>query len=187
MGIPQGTVIRAIQTVFEHKNSRGSFRKVNSLSYCRHAVEELWALEQRGLVGSRSQSDPSPELPKIKERLGLLTQRLAEVPCPAAGAVPESTFRAVITRAIEKIHSMDPESDFEKAEEGLAAIEKDVLKSLEKELPEALLAEIEGRVESLMGGTGSLRSSAAKKLRSALRHRELRQTLGLPALTLFDV
>ena len=51
-GIPSDTVIRAVRAAFEKKRARGDVSKISSLSYCANAVEVLWEMERRGLVGA---------------------------------------------------------------------------------------------------------------------------------------
>src|SRR5436853_5501972 len=49
-GIPLPVVIEAIDTVFEKAAERKKI--VNSLSYCRHAVKELWSERKELQVGA---------------------------------------------------------------------------------------------------------------------------------------
>ena len=49
-GVPLPVVIEAIDTVFEKNETSGRKKVISSLSYCRHAVKELWD-ERRELDG----------------------------------------------------------------------------------------------------------------------------------------
>jgi hypothetical protein len=179
-------VIRAITGVFEKRKAREqTARRINSISYCASAVEELWASEQRGLVGAHGAEIAAPPLTPVMERLTALTSKLEgarSIPPPGLAA---EDFDTALAGTIEKLRAIDPDGGFEKVEEELASMETALVKKLDKTASEELAREIDDRVESLMEGTASLRSSAAAKLRKALRHKELRRALRLPALTLF--
>jgi len=60
-GVPLPVVIEAIDSVFEKNETSGRQKKINSLSYCRHAVKELWD-ERRELTVSTHVADAAIEV-----------------------------------------------------------------------------------------------------------------------------
>ena len=68
--IPRPVVIEAIDSVFEKAGERQ--KKVNSLSYCRHAVTELWKERRELQVGAADgvpEEDPGPSLNELADLL----------------------------------------------------------------------------------------------------------------------
>ena len=58
-GIPLPVVIEAIDSVYEKNETSGRKKVISSLSYCRHAVKELWDARRDLYVGG---SDVPPEV-----------------------------------------------------------------------------------------------------------------------------
>jgi hypothetical protein len=72
--IPLPVVIEAIDSVFEKNETSGRRKVISSLSYCGHAVKELWDARRDLYVGG---SDVTPEVsPEV--RLDELAARLRE-------------------------------------------------------------------------------------------------------------
>src|SRR5947209_15341303 len=57
-GVPLPVVIEAIDSVFEKNETSGRRKVISSLSYCRHAIKELWQDRQNLYVGG---GDVTPE------------------------------------------------------------------------------------------------------------------------------
>ena len=72
--IPLPVVIEAIDSVFEKNETSGRRKVISSLSYCRHAVKELWDARRDLYVGG---SDVTPEV-SPEARLDELASRLRE-------------------------------------------------------------------------------------------------------------
>jgi len=72
--IPLPVVIEAIDSVFEKNETSGRRKIISSLSYCRHAVKELWDARRDLYVGG---SDVTPEV-SPETRLESLAERLRE-------------------------------------------------------------------------------------------------------------
>ncbi len=77
-GIPVDTVVRAVREAFEKRRARGQAGKISSIAYCANAVEELWEMERRGLVGKAHEAPPAgANAPARGEKsLALLSDRL---------------------------------------------------------------------------------------------------------------
>jgi len=72
--IPLPVVIEAIDSVFEKNETSGRRKVISSLSYCRHAVKELWDARRDLYVGG---SEVTPEA-SPEARLEELAARLRE-------------------------------------------------------------------------------------------------------------
>src|SRR5213593_5009097 len=73
-GVPLPVVIEAIDSVFEKNETSGRRKVISSLSYCRHAVKELWDERRDMYVGG---SDVTPES-SPEARLESLAEHLRE-------------------------------------------------------------------------------------------------------------
>ena len=108
-GIPLPVVIEALDSVFDKQEAKG--KSVSSLSYCKHAVKELWderrAL-QVGAEGATPEEDPSSRLDALAEALE---------PTPAAAFAPRIRDLAAL-RSLPRI------------EEALMSLEEEVIASL---------------------------------------------------------
>ncbi|MFP5246467.1 MAG: hypothetical protein ACLGH0_07205, partial [Thermoanaerobaculia bacterium] len=99
-GIPLPVVIEAIDSVFDKQEAKG--RKVNGLSYCKHAVKELWD-ERRALqVGAES---ATPE-ESVQPRLDALAEALEE---PFATRVRELASEKSVPRIEERLMELEQE------------------------------------------------------------------------------
>src|SRR5436190_24016222 len=59
-GVPLPVVIEAIDSVFEKNEASGRRKVISSLSYCRHAVKELWQ-ERKNLYVGEAEMTPERE------------------------------------------------------------------------------------------------------------------------------
>ena len=119
-GIPLPVVIEAIDSVFDKQEAK--HRKVNSLSYCKHAVKELWSERRERAIGGEDsvpEEDPST-------RLGEL-----------AAALPEAYGERV--RALK--------GSVPQIEEQLMVIESELLDELLRAAPK-----LRGETETLVAG-----------------------------------
>ena len=76
-GIPVDVVIRAVREAFEKRRARGQAGKISSIAYCANAVEELWEMERRGLVGKAAPPMAGADAPAKEEVFALLSARTA--------------------------------------------------------------------------------------------------------------
>jgi hypothetical protein len=108
-GIPLPVVIEALDAVFDKREAQG--KKVNSLSYCKHAVKEMWderrAL-QVGAEGAAPEEDPGSRL---------------EALAVALEATPAVSF-APRVRELAALRSLP------RIEEALMALEEELIASL---------------------------------------------------------
>jgi hypothetical protein len=122
-GIPLAVVHGALEEVFARRRERGTESRVNSLRYCAQAVEKAWRDQvELGRVAAPA-GGPGGEVrspPTLAESLDLLAGRLPET-------LPEiDTWRRRI-RALE--------GNPARVEEGLAALDAELLAALATALP----------------------------------------------------
>jgi hypothetical protein len=184
-GIPAETVIRAVRGAFEKKRARGDLSKISSLSYCANAVEVLWEMERRGLVGAHAprrdaQSgtfDPTPRLRELAESLRAAEGR---VPAGADAAAAAEALRA----AREAVEALDVAAGLEALEEALGKAEKSLGKKLEKALGDEDRERLAAEVAEEAGDVSNLPKDTQRRILSALRGRAVRRGFGFVPLTL---
>src|SRR5262245_55581077 len=67
-GVPLPVVIEAIDTVFEKNETSGRRKVISSLSYCRHAVKEMWD-DRKDLYIGQGEATPEAAPAEILETL----------------------------------------------------------------------------------------------------------------------
>ena len=154
-GIPLPVVIEAIDSVFEKNETSGRRKVISSLSYCRHAVKELWDSRRDLYVGG---SDVTPES-SPESRLEALAQRIAE---PFASRVRELAGE----RSVPRI------------EQALMEIEREMLDAL-------ITDQIRRDIAATLGDTSNLDPKIRARTEEANLRRLIRERFDLPRLTLF--
>ena len=160
-GVPLPVVIEAIDSVFEKNETSGRRKVISSLSYCRHAVKELWDERRDMYVGG---SDVTPES-SPETRLELLAQRIEE---PFASRVRELAKE----RSVPRI------------EERLMEIERELIAALIASAPDEV-AGLRRDVAASLGDTSKLDPKIRARTEEANLRRLIREKFGLPRLTLF--
>ncbi len=155
-GIPLPVVIEAIDTVFEKAVERK--KVVNSLSYCRHAVKELWE-ERKELQIGASTTVPEQGSAETLARL-------------AAAVAPISTSIADEIRGLEK------EQSAKAIEDRLIEIER----RLVSQVPD--LEAMRAEVAEALAGT-KLDDKTRARTEEAMLLRIVRERFSLPRLSLF--
>jgi hypothetical protein len=187
-GVPVDTVIRAVHDTFEKRRARGQAGKISSIAYCENAVEELWEMERRGLVGqggaARSAAGDPEEIERKLQRLEELLVSAAEEERPG---IEHLFLERNTEKALEKVRALPRSEGFDTLEETLSSIESSMLRALEKALEPSARSLVEANVSSSLGDTAGVSSAVVERMRKALFRREVRRLLGLPSLTLFDV
>ncbi|HEX9160352.1 MAG TPA: hypothetical protein VF980_01495 [Thermoanaerobaculia bacterium] len=159
-GVPLPVVIEAIDSVFEKNESSGRRKVISSLSYCRHAVKELWQDRQALYAGT---GEAGPE-----ENVGELLDTLA-ADLESSGAVSTAA----------EVRSLVSEKSVPRIEERLIEIER--------ELMDRMLAEMtpDDRPSADVIADASLDDKTRQRTYEANLRRKLREKFGLPRLTLF--
>jgi hypothetical protein len=175
-GIPLPVVIEALDSVFENNETSGRKKVISSLSYCRHAVKELWQERKDLQVGDREQSpEVAPE--------ALLGELAAELEASAAAA-PQPQ-RAAIAAAAAAVRSLHAEKSVPAIETRLMALEQELVDSLVALAEPESIAAIRAEIAAALTGSGKIDEKTRARTEEANLRRLLRQRLALPRLTLF--
>jgi len=86
-GVPLPVVIEAIDAVFDKQEAKG--KKVNSLSYCKHAVKELWDERRELAIGSEGAVPEEDPAARLEELAAALPDAYAERVRALRGSVPQ--------------------------------------------------------------------------------------------------
>jgi hypothetical protein len=159
-GIPLPVVIEAIDSVFEKAAERR--KVVSSLSYCKHAVKELWAERKDLRVGdAEAVPEQGPE-----EQLAALASSVERIDAAAA----------------EAIRALAAEKNVSKVEESLIAIEGAMIERLSASMPAEELAALRREIAA---GLAGLDDKTRARTEEANLRRMIREKFALPRLTLF--
>jgi len=165
-GVPLPVVIEAIDSVFEKNETSGRRKVISSLSYCRHAVKELWDERRNLYVGGIEQTPESaPEV-----MLEQLAQRLEASPSGAAFA--------------ERVRALGSEKSVPRIEQRLIELEGEMLESVMATSPQDI-AEIRHEIAKALGNTAALDEKTRARTEEANLRRMIRERFDLPRLTLF--
>ena len=169
-GIPLPIVIEAIDTVFENNESSGRKKTISSLSYCRHAIKELWDERKELQVGAR---DGVPESGP-EELLEALAAELETGALPAA------------INAAGAVRSLASERSVPKVEESLMELEQHLIEEILASLPQDEASSLRADVLRSLGDTSRLDEKTRRRTETANLRRIVRERFGLPRLTLFS-
>jgi hypothetical protein len=177
-GVPLAIVIEAIDSCFDKSAARPSKRVISSLSYCRHAVKEIWS-ERRDLYVGSDESTPETSPRAQLEALGAALRAAATAASEAVRLVVEQGAAAV--EGASGLHSIP------KIEERLMEIEHQLLEKLAATMTEAEIAEVRREVAaSFRGGRGKVDDATRLRTEEANLRRLMRSRHGLPRLSLFS-
>ena len=166
-GIPLPVVIEAIDSVFEKNESSGRRKVISSLSYCRHAVKELWN-ERKELAVGAHESTPEAGPEPLLEALAL---QLEASGVEAAAAIAP------------QIRSLMSEKTVPAIEERLIEIESALLERIAATID---VAAIRREISASLGDTSKLDAKTHARTEEANLRRIIRERFGLPRLTLFS-
>jgi hypothetical protein len=158
-GIPLAVVIEAIDSVFDKNEAQGTKRKINSLSYCRHAVKEIWTERRELQIGAQERA---PE-----ENVEAVLNALAALVAP------------VTEEFADRIRALVVEKSAPHIEEKLMELEEEMLDSLASS---SEAAELREEARRLVAGSDEKTRARAE---SAHLRRLARERFALPRLTLF--
>ena len=161
-GIPLPIVIEAIDSVFEKNESSGRQRVISSLSYCRHAVKELWNERKALFVGG---GDEAPE----------------RSPDAVLEALAEQLEASEVAAAFaERVRMLAREKSVPKIEERLIELERAMFEAIAGDV-----AELRRKVATTLGDISKLDEKTRARTEEANLRRLIREKFGLPRLTLF--
>lgn len=108
-GVPLAVVIEALDSVFDKQDAKG--RKVNGLSYCKHAVKELWDERRELAVGAGSDVPEEDPASRLEELAAALPPAYADRVRALRGSVPqiEEQLMALEATLLDELLAQAPE------------------------------------------------------------------------------
>ena len=183
-GIPLELVLQAITDVFAAAAARGRRTPVQSLRYCRHAVEEAFAQLQAGAIGRPAPApDPGPDAVGIVREL---ETRVAALPLPPTAPAPVAGDLQGVSAALCSVRERLESGALDRAgaEQALAEIDQRLLGLLQEALPAEELAALHARCDRRLADFGGrLSAIEADQTRSRMLASELRRLWHLPRLS----
>lgn len=169
--IPLPVIIEAIDHVFDKNGESGRKKTVSSLSYCRHAIKDLWE-ERRNLHVGEHDSVPEED---PTEGLALLADGVeaSQLPAALAASVAAEVRTLAAMRSVPRI------------EERLIAMEQELFARLLEALSTEERDSLQAAIAKSLGGPSRLDEKTRKRTEDANQRRLLRDRFGLPRLTLF--
>ncbi len=166
-GVPLEIVDRALAETFARRAERGLTAKVQSLRYCRRAVEEAWeARRELGIAAPGGRAEPLA-----------LASRLRSL----AAALPPGTREAFAPRLLHL------GGEAPAIEEGLAALDRELLAAAAATLSDGDRSALEAEVEAGLSALARrLPAAELADCRRRLTAQAVRRRAGLPQLSLFS-
>lgn len=161
-GVPLAIVLEAIDAVFDKSDLKG--RKVNGLSFCRHAVKELWD-DRRALQVGAQEATPEENPGPVLEALG---------------KVLDASPRAIVAGFGPRVRALVAERTIPRIEEKLIALEEELIESILAAAPDAEAMRDEARTLSASAGPKTRARTEMATLRRIVRER-----YEFPRLSLF--
>ncbi len=176
-GIPLAVVIEAIDSCFDKRAESGRKKTISSLSYCRHAVKDLWSDRKDLLVGSESsvpEAQPSEQLKALSDLL--LT---------AAGSQPVGRARELLETSASEVAALSRRRSVPSIEEGLLEIEGALFEQLNAAISPGERTELEQELDAVLRPYRKLEGETLRKTKEANFKRLLRSRFAIPRLSLF--
>lgn len=169
-GVPLAVVIEAIDSVFEKNEASGRRKVISSLSYCRHAVKEIWQDRQDLYAGS---GGAAPE----ENVAGLLDTLAADLELSASPP-------GIASATAAEIRALVSEKSVPKIEERLIDIERDLMQRILGAIPDDERQRIEQPASAVVADA-ALDDKTRQRTYEANLRRTVREKFLLPRLTLF--
>lgn len=176
-GIPLSIVIEAIDLCFDKRQERGRHRTISSLSYCRHAVRELWEERKDLHVGGGT------EVPEADPR-GRLSE-LAEDLERSAAECSDAAVTVEISEAAARIRRVSSSASVPSIEQALMDLEEELLDRIQRVASPELSSQIEAGVDRELERYAFSDPEIRSRTRAANIRRRTRSLLSLPRLSLF--
>ena len=168
-GVPLPVVIEAIDQVFEKNETSGRRKVISSLSYCRHAVKELWEERKELQIGG---AESAPE----EHPFALLEVLAADI---ERGNAP----REILDETAAQVRALSAEKSVPRIEERLIEIEHELITRLIATSGEA--ATIRDDANRVIGDASKLDEKTRARTEEANLRRIVRDRFALPRMTLF--
>lgn len=170
--VPLPVVLEAIDSVFD-KNETAAGRKkmINGLSYCRHAVKELWDERRELHVGAEGQA-PEAGVEPLLEALAVDLE---------ASEAPHEVVAVFAAR----VRALAAEKTIPRIEEQLIDLEAELFSAVFAALPASEGEAVRAAVTRALGDTSRLDEKTRVRTEEANSRRIARDRFALPRLTLF--
>jgi hypothetical protein len=176
-GVPLAVVVEAIDAVFE-KNAAGGRRKtISSLSYCKHAIRELWD-ERKELYVGQGETVPEAESADLLETLARELES-------AAAAASDANVAAAIAAVVGDVRQLVSERSVPKAEERLMELEGALIDRVIAAMSTDEAQQLRDDVTRAIGSGAKLDEATRRRTEEANLRRLVRQRFALPRLSLF--
>ena len=166
-GVPLPVVIEAIDSVFENNETSGRKKVISSLSYCRHAVKEIWD-ERRELYAGAHGVLPEADPLVLLEAL--------------ANELASSKYGAPFA---DRVRALASEKSVPAIEGKLLEVEGELIETIIAAAP-ADAAQVQAQVDAALAGSSKMDEKIRKRTVEANLRRLIRERFGLPRLTLFS-
>jgi hypothetical protein len=176
-GVPLAIVLEAIDACFDSREKAARKRTISSLSYCRHAVADIWA-ERRdqavGGSGSVPEADPRGALEAVITALR-----------EAAGAA-DARYRPAFDATLEELHEIAGAAmSVPETEDRLVIAEQGLIAALLRAMPEGERDELVASVDAQLARYAIADGDTRTKTREANLWRLVRRRVVVPRLSLF--
>jgi len=175
-GVPLSIVIEAIDTVFERNESSGRRKVISSLSYCRHAVKELWNERKELYVGGH---EVAPEA-----ATGTILEELAAAIEESASSLQEAPA-SLLRGAAATVRTYGSQQSVPRIEESLMQLEHSLIEELTATLPASELESVRAEVRAALAGMPAKDDATRRRTEEANLRRVVRERFNLPRLSLF--
>lgn len=168
-GIPLPVVIEAIDTVFEKNESSGRRKVISSLSYCRHAVKEIWNDRKDLGVGAEGEAPEGA----VRELLHRLAADLESASLPQTLGADFGV----------RLRDLSADQSIPRIEERLIEIERELIEKILED--QTVAGEIRAEAARSLGDASKIEEKTRARTEEANIRRIARERYGLPRLTLF--
>jgi len=174
--IPLPLILEAIDFCFDKHGEGGRRRTISSLSYCRHAVKDLWEERRSLAVGEGSSVPEAGPGPRLEALAGALDAARVETPVAVEKEI------AALARAVR---ALPPSDSVPNIESSLLDLEEQFFERFLAVLGSEASSSFEREVDLMLAGSRPLDEAMLKKTRTANLRRLLRERFRLPRLSLF--
>lgn len=175
-GIPLAVVIEAMDSCFQKREETRRRRVISSLSYCRHAVEEIWR-DRKELYVGRNEGVPEVHASSLLDELAAALRQ-------AAGE-GDGEGSPAMTAAAEAIDALSRSRSVPQLEEDLMALEESLFATLAAALSAEARAELDAKLDRQLKSAGKIDEKTQARTRRANERRLLRERFQIPRLSLF--
>lgn len=174
--IPLSVVLEAIDRCFDKREQSGRKGTISSLTYCRHAVREIWNERKELHAGGAStipENDPASELARLVSELAIAAER-------QTGAIG-----ALLRKASGEVTEVSAAASVPSIEQLLLEIEDRLIEGVIPAMPDELRRSLEEEISALLSAYQGIDPESLTRTRQANLRRLVRARLGIPRLSLF--